>query len=196
MYWGLKLEEGFQQLSQEGSRRAVSWNNEERYLAGFKTLLCEPWQIICWDSKDGKGHHPNRSPWFPVLLWTTFRSIYFCLLLCSWLNHNLSKINSLFYIYQHINFQLCDTESSSILTQEKLWFFLFTADVGKSLFFSWRDDVLFDKLFFYFIESFLFTWKVGGRREMYKCMRELRSLLVNQHGKGLPTTEYFHSKQN
>lgn len=158
---GLKLEV-FQQLNREGSRRAVSWNNVERYLAGFKTSLHEPWQIICWDRKDGKGHHPKRSPWFPMLLWTTFRSIYCCMLLCFWLNHNLSKMHSLFCTYQHINFQLCDTRSSSISTQEKKTGFLFTADVGKSLFFL-EEMILGGEI------DFLFYWEFSvhmeGRRK-------------------------------
>lgn len=145
------------------------------------------------DSKDDKGHHPKRSPWFPMLLWTAFRSIYCCLLLCSWLNHNLSKMHSLFCIYQHINSQLCDI---GLLYRPRKNYAFFTANVGKSLFFSWRDEVLFRKLILYFIESCLFTWKVGGRRKMDKCVRELRSLLVNHYCKGLLTTEYFHWQQN
>lgn len=132
-----------------------------RYLAGFKTLLHEPWQIICWDSKDRRRHHPKRSPWFPMLLWTAFHSKYCCLLLCSWLNHNLSKMRSLFCIYQHINFQLCDIGGSSISTREKLCFF--HSRCGQEPVFSWRDEVLFRKLIF------LFYWELSvhmeGRRK-------------------------------
>lgn len=160
-----------------------------RYLTGFKMLLHEPWQITCWDSKDGKGHHPQRSPGFPMLLWAAFCPTYCCLLLCSWLNHNLSKIHSLFCIYQHINFQLFDTGNSSISTQEKIGFFFSQQMWARACFFLKKWNFVQETdFFFYFIGSCLFTWKVEGRREMDKCVRELRSRLVNQSCKELPIT--------
>lgn len=84
----------------------------------------------------------------------------------------------------------------SYLVQEVLLYqpkkkqgFFFTADVGKSLFFP--EEMKFcsgNWFFFYFIGSCLFTWKVEGRREMDKRVRELRSWLVNQSCKELPIT--------
>lgn len=124
MYSGLKLEKGFQQLSWEVPGELSVGTMVGRYLAGFKMLLYEPWQIKCWDSWDGKGHHPKRSPWFPTLLLSAlYTAAYF-----SWLKHNLSKTHSLFCIYQHINFQLCDMGCSSVSTKEekkKAFFFFF-----------------------------------------------------------------------
>lgn len=114
MYSGLKLEKRFQQLSWEVPGELSVGTMVGRYLAGFKMLLHEPWQIKGWDSRDGKGHPPKRSPWFPTLLLSAlYTAAYF------WLKHSLSKMHSLLCIYQHINFQLCDMGCSSVPTQGK-----------------------------------------------------------------------------
>lgn len=115
MYSGLKLEKGFQQLSWEVPGKLSVGTMMGRYLASFKMSLHEPWQIKCWGSRDGKGRPPKRSPWFPTLLLSALYTAAYS----SWLKHNLSKMHSLFCIYQHINFQLCDMGSSSVSTQEK-----------------------------------------------------------------------------
>lgn len=115
MYSGLKLEKGFQQLSWEVPGKLSVGTMVGRYLASFKMSLHEPWQIKCWGSRDGKGRPPKRSPWFPTLLLSALYTAAYS----SWLKHNLSKMHSLFCIYQHINFQLCDMGSSSVSTQEK-----------------------------------------------------------------------------
>lgn len=120
------------------------------------------------DSKDDKGHHPKRSPWFPMLLWTAFRSIYCCLLLCSWLNHNLSKMHSLFCIYQHINSQLCDI---GLLYRPRKNYAFFTANVGKSLFFFLKRWSFVQEI------DFVFYWELsvhmeGRRKKENGQMRE------------------------
>lgn len=113
MYSGLKLEKAFQQLSWEVPGKLSEGTMVGRYLASFKMSLHEPWQIKCWGSRDGKGHPPKRSPWFPTLLLSALNTAAYS----SWLKHNLSKTHSLFCIYQHINFQLCDMGWSSVSIQ-------------------------------------------------------------------------------
>lgn len=120
---------------------------------------------------------------FPLCVLLLYILLYFIndYIISYRLNHHLTKCsisaNYLSSIW---------TEGPSISIQDKSWGF-----------FSAIDAVLFRKVVFS-IESSLVTWKIEEERKQTKkkCMSEVRSLLVHQYWKGLPTTEYYHWKQN